>query len=145
MKIWEVDVPIFNYHIDFLFVTSKHDAYKIEKFLASRDILKEDYQFSIDIIKNDKHGGGVTFFCENMHSFIVVVYKEQNKDELISTITHEIRHIVDDMCHQLNIEDVETPAYITGYISMNIFKEINDIDNKYCKKACGFAKHLLKH
>lgn len=42
----------------------------------------------------------------------------------IGTICHEIRHVVDQIVGMHNINDVETPAYLTGWLSREILSTV---------------------
>ena len=46
MKVRKLNVPIFNYRIDFIFVGNNEDRYRIEKFLMEKNISEEDYKFN---------------------------------------------------------------------------------------------------
>lgn len=42
----------------------------------------------------------------------------------ISTISHEIRHVVDTLMSMHSVVDIETPAYLTGWLSGEIISEV---------------------
>lgn len=52
----------------------------------------------------------------------------QTTKNLITTLSHEIRHIVDRLVDHLRITDTETPAYLTGYLSGELFPCILSIN-----------------
>ena len=64
--------------------------------------------------------------CKGIMIFVIAIntearrYKFPNvnlKKEKIVAITHEIRHVVDRIIEPRHIDDLETPAYLTGYLS----------------------------
>lgn len=42
----------------------------------------------------------------------------------IGTISHEIRHVVDRLMGAHNVDDLETPAYLTGWLSREILSTV---------------------
>lgn len=72
---------------------------------------------------NDKNCKGITIYVitENIESRIP---NSDNRKRRIVGISHEIRHVVDKIVEPRNIKDLETPAYLTGYLSGELLVDI---------------------
>src|SRR5574344_285382 len=126
MKIKKVDISMFKHSIYFLFIDDKNDSGKVKKFLTSKDMLGAYYRLHLNYtIKHNSKAGGFAFLYPDFNYYVILIFKKANKYELISTLTHEIDHVITHLCKKLDIKDNEGHAYMTGYINKQIFKKLN--------------------
>lgn len=122
MIIQHVILDIFHWEAIFVSdIKTKRDLIEVKSLIRSLDIDKEYIKEVENVILENRINGGITFTNTLVKKHVVVLYKASSIERAISTLTHEIRHVVDDICKHLSIEDAETPAYITGYISSVTF------------------------
>jgi len=117
MKIKTVNIDVYDWEVVFVFI-SKSDK-DINNFGKTNNLLKEDIEEINDKIAEESINGGITIFNTHRVAF-VILYSTTSKKQKINSLTHEIRHVVDKIMEYSNIEDWESPAYLTGYISGEI-------------------------
>ena len=98
-------------------IKSKRDLIEVQAILRDFEVDKKYIDEVVNNVKDGKINGGITFTNTSWRKHIVILYKPNSVNRAISTLTHEIRHVVDDVCKHLGIDDIETPAHMTGYIS----------------------------
>lgn len=121
MKIKKIKLPIFDFDITFIEVENKSDDLKIIAPLSAINYPKEMIEEVCDNIKRDVYDGGDTIRNMEMMRIVVIVYRCKSESTRRNVINHELRHVVDRICEHLSINDIETPAYITGYLSEKIY------------------------
>lgn len=119
------------FHWEAIFISdikTKRDLIEVKALLREFEVDKQYIDEVADRVNTGKVNGGLTFTDTSIRKNIVILYKTNSVERAINTLAHEIRHVVDDVCKHLHIEDVETPAHITGYISSVTFgKHIHDV------------------
>lgn len=64
-------------------------------------------------------GGEFIYNFVRNPAILILIYPTEKRTKIVS---HEIRHAVDKMIKHYNINDVETPAYLTGVLSEFLLK-----------------------
>lgn len=112
-----ITIPIFKYDLTIISLSKSDKFDKLKRHLKAVNL---DPQTIDEIKDNMEHkyvDGGITAWHANMHRILILIYPQSSKRQKINTFNHEIRHAVDDIIEHLSIEDSETPAYLTGYLS----------------------------
>lgn len=108
---WRV-IVYWNIDYDFFDVI----AQELYSFEASENTIKEIFDtMTIE---------GKAFTYSSNHTSIVGFNKHSNETDYLNSIVHEAEHIKQDILKEYDIEDKdETPAYLIGYIVMEMYKE----------------------
>jgi len=117
-----IKLDIFEWEVEFMIVGSLGDK-KALKYIKKHPLPEEHKQDIYDNINKGFNGGRI-FTDSNNRASLMLIYNSTSKVEQLAIVTHETRHICDDLCSALHIEDVETPAYIEEYINKQIFKKL---------------------
>jgi hypothetical protein len=121
MKIKKIKIPIFNHKLDVFEVTNKRDADKLIKELKSLRIINEDDEKEVrDNIENECDGA-CTFYRKTDCTLVVVIYIQSNQDRRREVLAHEKRHVEDYILKHLGIDDLESAAYLAGYLAKEVF------------------------
>ena len=118
MKIKKIRIDIYNWDVQFIYI-QKSDK-NITKFGEYNNFLDK---YILEINKNiigEFCDGALTLSHFDQRETFVIIYPTLSNKMKIINISHEIRHIVDMITHHLEIEDDESAAYLTGYISGEI-------------------------
>lgn len=83
--------------------------------------LIKDEESTIDIGGNFTKACVIAFNTESNTTSFKSINKKKSK---IGTVSHEIRHVVDRIVRCHNITDMETPAYLTGWLSSEILSTV---------------------
>lgn len=80
-----------------------------------------------EIIRPDNYNYGITRSCATCRKTLIVIGRTTSIGELINSIAHEIRHLVDDIASvngmALKGEEV---GYLTGFVADKLTKGIKD-------------------
>lgn len=119
MRIERFTVPIFGWSVTFADASSNFDISKLEKYFNIIQLSKED----VEDIKNNKdnEGGGVHFYNSNIMESLIIIYKCNTELKRKNVIAHEKRHLEDRILKHLSIKDIETAAFISGYLAEKIY------------------------
>ena len=121
MKIKKVKIPIFNHKLNVFEVTNKRDVDKLVKELKSLQIINgEDEREVRENIENECDGA-CTFYRKVDCTLVVVIYIQSNQDRRREVLAHEKRHIEDHILKHLGIDDMESAAYLAGYLAKEVF------------------------
>lgn len=120
MKIKEIYVPIFTYLITYIKVENFSDVEtkKVTLALKKCKIDDENIDEFIEKMKIKYTGGASTFSNKNFCELVVLIYPQNSKERELETIMHEKRHCEDLILEQLGIEDMETAAYLSGWLAV---------------------------
>lgn len=121
MKIKKVKIPIFNHKLNVFEVTSKRDTDKLVKELKSLKIINEDDEQEIRENIENECDGACTFYRKTDCTLVVVIYIQSNQDRRREVLAHEKRHVEDHILKHLGIDDMESAAYLAGYLAKEVF------------------------
>lgn len=83
----------------------------------------------------DKMNTGFTYSNKRYRKSVVVVGKASSAAEEMNSITHELRHLVDDIASEEGMKmGGEEVAYLTGDIALKIFPVIQPLLCDHCRK-----------
>ena len=109
----------FDWDIHFLEVQSKEDLPEIKKIfkklnISGKPIFKE--------VKKDYQGGG-WHICDNLKGWsMIFIYRQVKKAKRFQDISHEKRHMEDNLLQWFNIKDSESSAMLSHNIAKLIYK-----------------------
>ncbi len=117
MKTTRIKIPIFDFTVTLVEIESKEDAQEVFKPLrAIKYPDSEIAEISEQVARGCKDGGHCIRNTDMRH-IVVVVHECSKASERRQVLAHEFRHVVDRICEHLRIEDIETPAYLAGYLA----------------------------
>jgi len=118
-------IDLYNWDV-FYYDFENHDEIdiKIKSFnkIANKvNISKEDLEMIENKMKNEASDGGFCFRNLSKRINLIVLFPCKKEATKINVVTHEIRHVVDDIAKHLWLrKDKEAVAYLTGYISEKV-------------------------
>lgn len=119
MRCVRFKVPIYNWGVSFIDASSDFNFGKLKRYFNIIHLSKDDIE---DIEKNkDNEGGGVHFYNSNIMESLIIIYRCNSESRRRNVIAHEKRHLEDRILKHLNIKDMETAAYISGYLAEKIY------------------------
>ena len=121
MKIKNIKIPIYDFTITILEVENSNDSEIIGKKLRKFGVDADEINEIEDNIKNNYINGGFAYRDFSMKQFCIMIYKCENTVWRRNVINHEKRHIVDRIMEWAHIKDIESPAYLDGYISKYMY------------------------
>lgn len=118
MKVFNFGVPIFDVNVR-LIQAETNDCYNgIVESCAFASLLEEDLKDIEDKLSRGCHDGGELYWNFNEKRFLVVFYNMTNEKDRIKIYMHEKRHLEDRILEFCGIHDVETAAYLSGYLGV---------------------------
>ncbi len=85
------------------------------------------------LMKSCKLDTGLTFSNPYLKESVVVTALTSSAAEFMNSISHECRHLVDDIALADNITDKEALGYLTGEINLHIFPHIKHLLCDHCR------------
>ena len=108
---------MYDFQLIFIEIESPKDEDGISKYLNEVKIAKEDVESIKKEIRNNATNGADTWRNTDIKKILVIIFKCDNATKRRNIINHEKRHVVDRIMEWANIKDIETPAFLDGYIS----------------------------
>lgn len=121
MKTKKLHIPIYEFYLVVFEIESKDDAEQLKKKIKAIGIPIESIKEDLIHIKEDHKNGGCTLYYKEHNLFCIILQPLSNDDNRRNTISHELSHVVFDICQACNIKDEEAMAYLTGWLNMKIF------------------------
>lgn len=112
-----------NWTINFA-VAKCHGDKDVIKYIKKYNTDTDTESEFIDNLTKEGNGGALNATNIGANKCLIIFYYQKNTLQLIKTVTHEVSHVVDNVCESLYIDDTETKAYLTGYINEQIIKKI---------------------
>jgi hypothetical protein len=120
MEIKSVKIDLYDWDVNCIFLNDEYNdndvVDKVCEMSSSHQVENARVLLRDKAIKNN------AVCSTDNHNTLVVFMPFSDDNGKINTITHELRHVVDDMCLVLGINDTEAAAYLTGYIGERIWK-----------------------
>lgn len=109
-----------------LFYNAKpRDTSYIMRVLYNNGLDATDYYNAQRLLNSGRPNEGLTYNNSRRRSSIVVIGHVSDVWELINTIEHEGRHLIQGICNAYNINpDSEDAAYMEGDIFKQVIKEL---------------------
>lgn len=113
-----IRIPIYQFSVLMLEVEDSSDAIDVEKTLKRERVTDEIIEEICTSVKQDAIDGGWTISNFGMKRFIVVLLKTSSPGRRLEVLTHEKRHVEDDLLEYCGINDKEAAAYLSGFLSV---------------------------
>lgn len=110
-------VPIFNHTVTVCYIKKGDSERKIADMAKWMGLEKKENEEWLEFLDCGHHEGGYTYSSDSSDRILVILYQYDNYKELVNTMDHEKRHVVDRILEHCGIYDIETAAYISGFIA----------------------------
>jgi hypothetical protein len=119
MKVKKLNIKIFGWKVILVEIKNKNEFKKVIKIMKPINLCLEDIKY----IKNNMkcHDGGDYFYNTSNKKSVILIYPITSKRERRNVLEHEKRHLVDRILENCHIKDIETSAYLTGFISEKFY------------------------
>lgn len=115
----------YDWEITLFYNAKPHDTSYIMRVLHRNGLDAADYYNAQRLLYSGRKNEGLTYNNTNQRCSVVVIGHVSDVWELISTIEHEGRHLIQGICNAHGINpDSEDAAYMEGGIFKQILKEI---------------------
>lgn len=116
----KINVPLYGFKIDFVECESDKDADALDIFFKRA---KFDDPLAEEIVTDIREGcidGGWTLACFNIKRIIVIIYPTSSEHKRCEVVSHERRHVEDDILKHCGIDDKEASAYLAGFLGNHL-------------------------
>lgn len=124
MKRINFKIPIYDWNVTVCTLYDKSCEDDLKKL--SKEFNFPDEDDIVELLQNGRNGGR-TYTKTGTRDIVILLFPWTNEEWFIRTINHEKRHVVDDIIEWHNIQDKEASAYLDGYISAEIYKQLNQL------------------
>lgn len=126
----DIYLDICDWNITLFYNVKPYDAPEIMDVLWNSGIPTTDYREAKDMLTSGNPNEGLTFNNSFYKHSVVVIGHVSNIWELIDTIEHEGRHLIQGICNRYHVDpNSEYAAYLEGKIFKRIIKDlIRNID-----------------
>jgi hypothetical protein len=127
MKTHTFNIPMLDFKIKLIQITSKKDYIQVKKHEWLQDIPDEDREEIFQNVKEDVCDGACVLRNLNMKQLIVVFYRFESEEKRVNVYAHEKRHVEDRIMEYLHIEDFEAAGYLAGFLAVEFNKFHNQV------------------
>jgi hypothetical protein len=107
-------------------ILSKSDK-SITKLKKRFNLLDDDVRYINDKLSIEAMNGGVALTNCSSRDVVIILYPQSSEIDMLNTLTHELYHAVRRITDHCEIADHETPAYMTGYLSLVFIPKILNV------------------
>lgn len=112
-----ITIDLFRWDVTYLFATKRTTLKEFDAFLSKHRVTGAHKQSSLEIFTQKTAGNaGEHYYDLSAKCSTVIIYPCTSHTDRIALLAHENRHVADRLCQTLGISDIETPAYIEGYL-----------------------------
>lgn len=121
MIIRDLYIEKYRWHVHCYFAVNKYYTEEILNILGSLGCSTRVYNKVRAKMKRNERNAGFTYSNKMTHETLMVVGLASSNAEYINSITHELRHLCDDIANEVDIpKSGEEIAYLTGDIASKI-------------------------
>lgn len=118
MIIRDLYIEKYRWHVHCYFAVDKYYTEEILSVLDSLGCSSAVYDRVAKKMERNEKNAGFTYSNKIAHETLMVVGRAKSNAEYINSITHELRHLCDDIASVVGISDNgEDVAYLTGDIA----------------------------
>ena len=121
MKVTKLKIPMYDFDLTFIEIESPKDEHDASKYLNEIKMPKEDANNIKRQIREGATNGGDTWRNFPLKKILMIAFKCESERKRRNIINHEKRHVVDRIMEWASIHDIETSAFLDGYISEFIY------------------------
>lgn len=112
-----IHIEIFGWEVQILEIQNDYDCNVLEQEMKRFSIDEDEIDGITEQIKTGVTDGGWHYYNEGMRKSMIIVYPTTSIQSRINVICHEKRHCEDRILSVLNIKDIETSAYLAGFLA----------------------------
>lgn len=127
MRYIEIDVPIYDWSLCVVTLYDEGDKEEYVELCKKHNIEEEQSSEDIEKITNGIRDFAVCYTTKETHDTLICVGPWTYSYMMHGNLAHKIRHFVDDIQNQLVLETGECTAYLTGFITVEIYKRIDEL------------------
>ena len=121
MIIRDIYIEKYRWHVHCYFAVDKYYTEEILEVLETLGCSDAVYNRVADKMERNEKNAGFTYSNKIAHETLMVVGRATSNAEYINSITHELRHLCDDIASAIGIPSSgEEVAYLTGDIASQI-------------------------
>lgn len=126
MKQFSISVPIYDWCLTFITTYDSTDASSIRGYIEEcmPKLPKEAKEHIVDSVSRGDFNGGETLTSMSSKKALVIIFRWSDESYFYNVLNHEKRHVVDNILEDAHINDKEAAAYLDGYISAELSKQI---------------------
>ena len=129
MKHKTFKIDIYNYTITLVQAEEGDKGEEVRKFLSKCKISGESLDDTIKGVDDEDVNGGCTFHNRYHKHIVCFFYPFTSLSRQVEVYAHEKRHVEDRICEWLGINDIETSAYLAGYLGVKFWEFMNKTTN----------------
>ena len=121
MKIRKFTIPMYGYKVTFAELEKKDtckDVKKVCPIIKGADFTEE----ICSRVKEKLIDGGEFIYNHRRKECLIFLYLQSSEKSRLETLGHEVRHCVDRILEHSGVDDIESAALLSGYLTMKIFK-----------------------
>jgi len=126
MKKININIPIFDWQLRVLDTTKDDLKVDILKALSWISPDQETLESINHSLETKAYDGGLHLWNIPQRRSLVLLYPYSSWEMRVNILAHEKRHVEDRILSSLYIDDVETAAYLSGYIAQKLIKLTDD-------------------
>lgn len=129
VKTHSLYIPVFGWHVRYFQLDGKPDVPAWKRFHV--DSFGENG--NLERYLPDFSGNGFGGYHEHdtvLRTSLITINYPPDKKVLMRLLAHECRHVVDTLLETLEIDDVETPAYVAGYVGEGLMLPVLEKNRK---------------
>lgn len=123
MKLTKIKVPFYKWKIISIIVDNHKEQDAALNILKKYHVTKEHIELVTSQFTSEAMDGAVCLYNNNKLITVIVVYPHTSVEELVATLIHEGRHAADNIIDIVNLEGLESAAYLNEYITLNLIKD----------------------
>lgn len=116
MKKKRIDVSMYDFRVDLLEVENSDDVALLVKYFKSIRLENDISVEILDAVKNGDVDGGWTISNFGLKRILVVLLKMRTVSQRRKVMSHEKRHVEDDILEHASVNDKEAAGYLAGYL-----------------------------
>lgn len=120
MKVDKFDIPIFDWSLTLIQIEQQSDYKKAYKTMKKFGLDDNQLQFHFGNITNSRDGG-LHGHNNSKRESIIFLHRMSHFGCRLKIMAHELNHLVNSILNVCEIEDMETSAYLSGYITLLVY------------------------
>lgn len=124
MRRIDFKVPIYDWDITIITIYNEFCKEQVSELIDEFELPDRDELLQL---VGEGFNGGRTYAKTSSREIVVILFPWTSEIQFEKSLNHEKRHIIDDIVEWHNLEGKEAPAYLDGYISGEIYKQLDKL------------------
>ena len=117
----KISIPLYKWDCLVIIAQSKDDAGAISKELRRIHLDGESLREMEDELSNGGIDGGLFMYNQGRRSSAIIINPCSTDRTLFGVLSHEARHLTDEVLEHAGVKDMEASAYLTEHIMMEMY------------------------